>query len=1292
MSSKYLSDKIKKIPPSEVADDRYSYFRPGEVEPDFGVPLSNNAIVSSNTDGTRQWLYPSNGLSVSNNQISVDINSAEFDSTGFNYTTANTLFQAISEIDQNVYDDVQRRLIIVSTDETLIGDGTANNVLGINANSVIDIIGNSVTKEFIDNLDIDASTLNGANGAFYLDWTNTTNKPSPKIEVTLQGDVIGYANTTLSGLANGSIVIDTVVAANSVQLGIDTYGDYVAGILPGTGVTVTNSGGETSSPTISIGQNVAITSNVVFRTGEFTSDVVIGGNLIISGNVVTIDVQTLNIQDNLIYLNANNNIANPDLGWVGNYNDGVYAHAGTFRDATDGRFKFFDSYLPEPGTSPNIDTGDPSFNLAPVQDGRFYCPLSWQVTGNVIGNVTGQVSDISNFTTNNLAEGSRLYYTVARANTAIDNRVTKPFVDALRVDAATLEGANGSFYLNYNNLYNKPIIGDGVLTVSGSDGLSGSGTFSANQSSSSSITLVNADKGSDQPIFKSIVVAGSSTITANNNNDSVEFVAGTNIALAADALTKKLTISANVTYEDNYVDSISFDADNGILTLGRTGALSDLTVTIAALSANSSLKIEYSLDGHATSNGAAIDLLGTDSSFDSVNINGSGATVVTWDEVNQVVDVYSTDTTYQAGAGLQLINGNTTFIHADTSNTGNIAVTPNYFVSGLTFDTYGHVTGYTTGLTTDNYVNSISFDAGSSTLTLGRTGDLSNLSVEITGLNFEETDTLATVVARGNTTPGTINVGNANISGNTTSSLFIGNLIGNVTGQVSDITNFTTDDLLEGSTNLYYNLTRVNSAIDSRVTKEFVDGLDVDAVTLGGASPSYYLNYNNLVNKPDSILDFGITDGSNSQVLTTDGNGNFFFANVDITDQVPLIVTKSYIDSLGVDAATLQGSNGAFYLDYTNHTNRPDSILDFGITDGTANQFLKTDGAGNFSFSGVTIGDESAAQIANTIFYTGNTAPPSSFVGKVWFDTDDSTLSLFYANTWIVTSGPQGPQGPVGPQGPEGPIGLTGNTGATGNDGINGTLAYVSNTVPTPASLGQIWLDTDDSTLSVFYSNTWITTSGPVGPAGPQGDPGFLARISDTAPSVTLDGYMWFDTTDTTLNVLYANTWITTSGPKGDPGFYANTGDTAPSVTDNGFMWFNTSDATLNVRYANTWITTSGPSGPQGPMGDSGKTILDVIPEATGRTLVLTDRDVMILSGSNTATTFTIPTDAANNFPISSTVHFSQDGAGQVTVAGSAGVTINIRNGLTNKTAVRYAMCTALKVAANRWYLFGDLE
>jgi hypothetical protein len=90
----------------------------------------------------------------------------------------------------------------------------------------------------------------------------------------------------------------------------------------------------------------------------------------------------------------------------------------------------------------------------------------------LVGNVTGTVSSISNLsttnlsegtnlyytdarfdsalsakTTSNLTEGSNLYYTTARANTDIDARVTTAFVDGLDVDAETLDGSTKAVVL-----------------------------------------------------------------------------------------------------------------------------------------------------------------------------------------------------------------------------------------------------------------------------------------------------------------------------------------------------------------------------------------------------------------------------------------------------------------------------------------------------------------------------------------------------------------------------------------------------------------------------------------------------------------------------------------------------------------------------------------------------------------------------------------------------------------------------------------------------------------------------
>ena len=50
-----------------------------------------------------------------------------------------------------------------------------------------------------------------------------------------------------------------------------------------------------------------------------------------------------------------------------------------------------------------------------------------------------------------------------------------------------------------------------------------------------------------------------------------------------------------------------------------------------------------------------------------------------------------------------------------------------------------------------------------------------------------------------------------------------------------------TDDLSEGASNLYHTPTRVNSLIDTRVSKSFVDALNVDADTLDGLNSTQFL-------------------------------------------------------------------------------------------------------------------------------------------------------------------------------------------------------------------------------------------------------------------------------------------------------------------------------------------------------------------------------------------------------------------------------------------------------------------
>ena len=66
--------------------------------------------------------------------------------------------------------------------------------------------------------------------------------------VALTGDVTG--STTVG--ADGSISVATTIAANSVELGTDTTGNYVASLTAGNLIDLQNNSGENATPTIDV--------------------------------------------------------------------------------------------------------------------------------------------------------------------------------------------------------------------------------------------------------------------------------------------------------------------------------------------------------------------------------------------------------------------------------------------------------------------------------------------------------------------------------------------------------------------------------------------------------------------------------------------------------------------------------------------------------------------------------------------------------------------------------------------------------------------------------------------------------------------------------------------------------------------------------------------------------------------------------------------------------------------------------------------------------------------------------
>ena len=157
---------------------------------------------------------------------------------------------------------------------------TAGNIT-LNAERVQDIVGGMVTAPNIES----GISVTYDDTAGKLDFN--VNDPI----ITLNGAIAGSA--TMTNL--GDVTITTSVQPNSVTLGTDTTGDYVANIQ-GTPneVTVSPTTGEGTTVTIGLPDDVTITNNLN-----------VGGNLNVTGTINSVNTTEINIVDNKVNLNSN---------------------------------------------------------------------------------------------------------------------------------------------------------------------------------------------------------------------------------------------------------------------------------------------------------------------------------------------------------------------------------------------------------------------------------------------------------------------------------------------------------------------------------------------------------------------------------------------------------------------------------------------------------------------------------------------------------------------------------------------------------------------------------------------------------------------------------------------------------------------------------------------------------------------------------------------------------------------------------------------------------------------------
>ena len=94
--------------------------------------------------------------------------------------------------------------------------------------------------------------------------------------------------------------------------------------------------------------------------------------------------------------------------------------------------------------------------------------------------------------------------------------------------------------------------------------------------------------------------------------------------------------------------------------------------------------------------------------------------------------------------------------------------------------------------------------------------------------------------------------------------------------------------------------------------------------------------------------------------------------------------------------------------------------------------------------------------------------------------------------------------------------------------------------------------------------------------------------------------------------------------------------------------------------------------------------------EGTSFTLVANNANNAVLFSAAAAVAVMIPANSSVPFPLQTQIVLIQSGAGQLTVQGAAGVTLQSSGGKT-KSGAQYAILTLFKVATDTWILGGDI-
>ena len=243
----------------------------------------------------------------------------------------------------------------------------------------------------------------------------------------------------------------------------------------------------------------------------------------------------------------------------------------------------------------------------------------------------------------------------------------------------------------------------------------------------------------------------STTITIPDTNTDTTYSAGTGLSLSGTTFNHSNSVTAGtaagsannteLTYGGSFtVPTITYDAQGHITAKGTRTMRMPAKVTAADLGLSAVMKFlgtsATAITDGATTNPITIGTTSTTVTSGNVVLYSGKEFVWTgsaWEELGNEGSHALKTITISAGNGLTgggTLEANRTISHADTSSQASITANGRKYITGVTLDTYGHVTGLTTGTETvtntdTNYYHTPSYTStATSTLTGGGTTNL----------------------------------------------------------------------------------------------------------------------------------------------------------------------------------------------------------------------------------------------------------------------------------------------------------------------------------------------------------------------------------------------------------------------------------------------------------------------------------------------------------------------------------------------------------------------------------------